>query len=89
MLALYLLAINALTFLAFYGDKRASIRKRWRVPEASLLLLALLGGTPAAWGARKWLRHKTRKTSFSVRLGMIAAVQVAGIVWLVFQHYPL
>lgn len=47
------------------------------MPERRLLVLAALGGAPAALLARAVLRHKTRKASFSAALWTIAAVQAA------------
>lgn len=51
-------------FVAYAVDKSAAQRRRWRVPEATLLLLGLVGGWPGAILAQQWLRHKTRKPSF-------------------------
>ncbi|MEO7383932.1 MAG: DUF1294 domain-containing protein, partial [Novosphingobium sp.] len=50
-----------------------------RVPEADLLGLALVGGTPAAFLARHLFRHKTRKEPFSTQLKIIAILQVCAI----------
>lgn len=78
--ALALLTVNIWTVLRFWQDKRSAIAGRRRVPEADLLGLAAIGGTPGALLARKWFRHKTRKEPFSTHLLLIAAVQAgAGI----------
>ena len=61
---LYLAAINGVTWLAFATDKAAARQGYSRVAESTLLLFALMGGTPAAYGARHSLRHKTRKQPF-------------------------
>lgn len=75
---LYLLGINALTMLVYWMDKRASRNSgAWRTPEATLLMFALLGGSPAAWYAQRRFRHKTRKTSFRMRFWAIIALQLA------------
>ena len=73
--ALYFLTINAMTFAVFAADKRAAERRTWRVPEARLLGLALIGGTPLALVAQQVLRHKTRKEPFRTQLLLIAALQ--------------
>lgn len=62
-LAGYLL-VSAITFMAYAADKSAARQGRWRVPEASLHLLALLGGWPGALLAQRMFRHKTRKQPF-------------------------
>lgn len=74
-----LAAINARTYLAFRHDKRQAIAGGRRIPEARLLGLALIGGTPAAFAARRVLRHKTRKQPFVAQLWLIAALQGAAL----------
>lgn len=63
--------------LRFRQDKRRAAAGLRRVPEAQLLRLALLGGTPGAFAARRLFRHKTRKQPFSTHLALIAAAQLA------------
>ena len=41
----YLLIINAVGFLLMLADKRRARKKRWRIPEATLMTAALLGGS--------------------------------------------
>lgn len=74
-----LAAINAIVFAAFAIDKASAVRARRRIPEARLLMLAALGGTPGAYAARALFRHKTRKQRFCARLHAIAVVQVLGL----------
>lgn len=74
---LALLLVNARTMQLFWMDKRYAEAGRRRIPEASLLLMAAVGGTPGALAARQMFRHKTRKQPFSAYLWLIALVQVA------------
>lgn len=75
---LYLLLINALTFVLYWHDKRAArVHGKARVPEASLLLAGFLGGTPAALVAQRSLRHKTRKQSFQLKFWALTVAQLA------------
>ncbi|NYT40362.1 DUF1294 domain-containing protein [Sphingomonas sp. R-74633] len=67
--------INLWTLLRFWQDKRRAIAGARRIPEARLLRLAALGGTPAAYAARSLFRHKTRKQPFSLYLLLIALAQ--------------
>jgi uncharacterized membrane protein YsdA (DUF1294 family) len=76
----YLLSINGATVLAYAYDKWAASRERVRIPEASLHILAALGGTPAAFVAPLWFRHKTKKQSFRIRFWLIALGQVAVLI---------
>lgn len=80
--ALALLAINAWTILRFWQDKRRAIEGLRRIPEADLLGLALIGGTPGAFLARQLFRHKTRKQPFSAWLILIAVVQAGAVIGL-------
>lgn len=73
MIVAYFIAINAMTYLLFYLDKRAAIANRRRIAEKTLLLAAFLGGSPLAIVAINHLRHKTVKQPFkSILIGIIA-----------------
>jgi uncharacterized membrane protein YsdA (DUF1294 family) len=74
--AIALLIVNGWTMLRFWQDKQRAIAGDRRIPEADLLWLALIGGSPGALLARRWFRHKTRKEPFSTRLLLIVAVQI-------------
>ena len=78
-LALGLIAINLIAFLAFGLDKTLAEARSWRIAESTLLMWAFLGGTPGAYAGRALFRHKTRKQPFSSQLHTIAAVQVLGL----------
>lgn len=73
----FLLVVNLLTLLAFRSDKQAARARAPRMPERRLLALAALGGTPAAYAARRIWRHKTRKQPFTAQLHGLAALQCA------------
>ena len=68
--------VNAWTILRFWQDKQRAIAGNRRIPEGSLLGLALIGGSPGALLARHLFRHKTRKQPFSTQLFVIVAVQI-------------
>ncbi|MET0369872.1 MAG: DUF1294 domain-containing protein [Sphingobium sp.] len=76
------LLINGWTILRFGQDKARAVAGTRRIPEADLLTLALLGGSPGALMARHMFRHKTRKEPFSTILIVIATAQLGlGIGW--------
>lgn len=84
-LALYLLAVNLVTFAAFGLDKRRAERGAWRISERRLLGLTAAGGGAGAMAAQRLFRHKTIKEPFASRLRLILTVQAiaAGFaVWL-------
>lgn len=79
-------AISLMTFLAYVYDKWAACVRRGRVAEQDLLVLALLGGTVAAYLSMKLFRHKTAKRPFRIQLGLVVCIQAGLIaVWL-FRH---
>lgn len=73
----YLLAVNLLTFISYGIDKWKARRNRWRIPEATLLLLAALGGSIGALLAMKVFRHKTQHKKFRYGVPAILIVQLA------------
>ena len=81
-IATYGAAINFAAFAAFGIDKSLAESRARRVPETSLLTLALIGGSLGAYAGRHLFRHKTRKQPFSKMLHAIAALQVAVLVFL-------
>ena len=83
-LALYVVSINAAAFTAFVIDKRRAQAGEYRIPERTLLMLAMAGGTPGSIAAQRLLRHKTRKEPFRSYLLLIAAAQVAVGIALLF-----
>jgi uncharacterized membrane protein YsdA (DUF1294 family) len=80
LIGLYLLGINALTFVVFAADKRRATDGDRRVPEKTLLQLALIGGTAGAFAGQQVLRHKTRKEPFRTQLWLVAFLQVVLLV---------
>ncbi|WEN16646.1 cold shock and DUF1294 domain-containing protein [Rhodanobacter sp. AS-Z3] len=75
--------LSVVAWLVYQKDKRAAGSGRWRTPESTLQLLALLGGWPGAWLAQKYLRHKSSKTSFQITFWFMVALNLMGLFWLV------
>lgn len=76
-------AINILTYMMFWYDKHCARSGKWRVSEAALLGICMLGGSPTGFFAMKILRHKTRKSSFRFRYWLVVTVQIIGIFYIV------
>jgi uncharacterized membrane protein YsdA (DUF1294 family) len=84
----YGILLSALTYWAYAADKRRAEGREWRVPEARLHLLELLGGWPGAFLAQRRLRHKCSKGSYQVVFWLIMlAYQFAAFDSL--QHWQL
>jgi uncharacterized membrane protein YsdA (DUF1294 family) len=67
----YGVLLSAFTYWAYAVDKRRAEEREWRVPEARLHLLELLGGWPSAFLAQRRLRHKCSKGSYQVVFWLI------------------
>ena len=66
----YILLANSLAYAAFAVDKARAVNAQRRIPERSLLMLAMLGGWIGAKAAQYRLRHKTRKQPFGILLNL-------------------
>lgn len=76
-LYLYLALINIVLFCVMGADKRAAQRKRRRVPEATLLTLAILGGSVGGIFGMLVFRHKTKHPKFFIGYPLILLAQIA------------
>jgi uncharacterized membrane protein YsdA (DUF1294 family) len=78
--------VTSLTcFVAYAMDKSAARASTWRTPEATLLLLGLIGGWPGAVLAQQWLRHKTSKQSFQWKFQATVALNLGMFAWLAYR----
>ncbi|SEA74640.1 Uncharacterized membrane protein YsdA, DUF1294 family [Xylanibacter ruminicola] len=73
----YLIAINIVTFIVYGIDKVKAMKGKWRIPEATLLLLAIIGGSVGAWLGMKTWHHKTMHKKFKYGLPLILLAQIA------------
>lgn len=77
VLIYYLLGINLLTFFIYGIDKWKAKRDKWRVPEATLLMLAALGGSVGALLGMFVFHHKTKHKKFLIGVPLILLAQLA------------
>ena len=75
----YLIIINIVTFLVYGIDKWKAKKSLWRIREASLLMLAVLGGSIGAWLGMKVWHHKTLHKKFRYGIPAIIIIQLAVI----------
>lgn len=73
---IYLVFINILAFVLMGTDKAKAKRNAWRIPEKTLFLSAILGGSIGAILGMQLFRHKTRHRSFVLGMPAILAAQV-------------
>ena len=79
---IYLVIINLIAFLLMAMDKSRARKHQWRIPEKTLFLSAILGGSIGAIAGMYTFHHKTRHWYFVVGMPLILAVQIAVAVWL-------
>ena len=65
-IGLYYVCINLILFVLMGVDKRKAVKRRFRVPEKTLLLSACLGGGVGGLLGMNLFRHKNRKWVFWV-----------------------
>ena len=76
VLCVYLLIINALGFVIMLADKRSAQKKLWRIPESTLLTVAILGGSLGSLLGMRLFHHKTRKPKFYIGIPLILVLQL-------------
>lgn len=81
-IAIYLLIINAVGFLLMLVDKYKARNGLWRIPEATLMGVALLGGSVGSLAGMYLVRHKTQHIKFTLGIPLILAVQLAALAYL-------
>ena len=64
ILAIYLLIVNLAGFAAMGIDKNRARRKAWRIPESTLFLLAIIGGSIGSIAGMYTFHHKTLHPQF-------------------------
>lgn len=82
ILLVYLVLVNAAGLLFMFVDKQKAQRGQWRIPEATLMLTAAIGGSVGSLLGMYLFRHKTRHPKFTVGIPLILVLQVALAIWL-------
>lgn len=82
LILLYLLIINAVGFLLMLVDKFKAKKNLWRIPEATLMLVAAIGGSVGSLIGMYLVRHKTKHPKFTLGIPLILAVQLVGLTWI-------
>ena len=82
---LYLLLINAVGFLLMLVDKFKAKKNLWRIPEATLMTVAALGGSIGSLLGMYTVRHKTKHVKFTVGIPAILILQIALVLFIIFK----
>ncbi len=73
---IYLVAINLITFVTMYVDKKKAKWGKWRIKESTLFTLVFLGGGIGGIAGMYLFRHKTKKTRFVIGFPLILITEV-------------
>lgn len=84
ILLIYLVLINLVTFVVYGMDKRRAVKRKWRIPEKTLLMLAAAGGSVGALAGIYGFRHKTKHMKFVVGVPVILIVQIGTFLILIY-----
>ena len=83
ILLLYLLTVNALSLHFMLADKCKARKNAWRIPEATLLGLAAIGGSLGALMGMQLFRHKTRHPKFFIGIPLLLVLHTALLLWII------
>ena len=79
---IWLVIINLAAFAVFGIDKKRAKKGQWRIPEKTLFLSAILGGSIGAILGMYIFHHKTKHWYFQIGIPAIMIIQIAAVYWL-------
>lgn len=77
----YVIVINVITLMMYSIDKWKAQHSKWRIPEATLLIMAAVGGSIGAWTGIKLFHHKTLHKKFKYGVPAIFLIQLGIVVF--------
>ena len=77
----YVIVINVITLMMYGIDKWKAKHRKWRIPEATLLIMAAVGGSIGAWTGIKLFHHKTLHKKFKYGVPAIFLIQLGIVVF--------
>ena len=83
-IAAYLAVMNIAGFLCMAFDKQKARRNKWRIPEATLFLFAVSGGSLGCLLGMRLFHHKTQKPRFYIGIPIIFVIHVLILVYFLF-----
>ena len=85
MLLIYLLIINAVGILFMLADKQKAKKKQWRIPEATLMGIAAVGGSVGVLIGMYTFRHKTKHAKFYIGVPLLLILQLSlAVLYLIY-----
>ena len=81
-IAIYIIAVNLVTFVTYGIDKYKYIKRKWRISEATLLTMAVIGGSIGAWTGMIVWRHKTMHKKFTIGIPIVFVIHLFIVIYL-------
>lgn len=89
LILLYVIIVNLISFIVMGVDKRKARKRAFRIPEATLFVLALIGGSLGSVIGMRLFHHKTRHWYFLYGMPVILALQIILVLAVVFSPIEL
>lgn len=87
IIIIYAVIINIIGLFSMLIDKRRAIKNKWRIPEKTLFLIAVIGGSVGSIAGMRLFRHKTKHWYFAYGMPAILIVQIVIISLLLDKYY--
>ncbi|MBQ2980989.1 MAG: DUF1294 domain-containing protein [Lachnospiraceae bacterium] len=87
IIIIYAVIINIIGLFSMLIDKRRAIKNKWRIPEKTLFLIAVIGGSVGSIAGMRLFRHKTKHWYFAYGMPAILIVQLVIISLLLGKYY--
>lgn len=80
----WLAVANIIAFFMYGIDKLKAKHRRWRIPEATLLSIAAVGGSLGAFAGMKIFRHKTKHLRFQILVPLFLVLHIVALGFAIF-----
>lgn len=85
LIAAYFIIMNIAGLLVMYMDKHKARKHKWRIPEKTLFIVSLLGGSIGTWSGMYIFRHKTKHWYFVIGMPLILVLQTGLYIFIRFR----
>lgn len=82
LLLIYITLVSVITFIVFGIDKLKAKKSWWRIPESTLMVLAVIGGSIGALLGMYVFHHKTLHKKFTIGIPVILILQIAAVAFI-------
>ena len=87
-LVIYYIIINIILFILMGIDKLRAKKNKWRVPESSLFIISIMGGSIGGFCGMYLFHHKTKKWSFKIIYALSLVIHII-IIYLLIKNFVI